>query len=86
MFQRVDTKNDETVVIIYFEYLAVNKTCVDIKAFRSHNVAEQKPSAVTVYDYYDSCKFLASFLQQANLQEKVNIAAKSIWKHQNNLI
>jgi len=31
--------------------------CPTISAFQTHKVANQKPVPVTVYDYYDQCKW-----------------------------
>jgi len=31
--------------------------CPTVSAFRTHKVAKQKPVPVSVYDYYDSCKY-----------------------------
>lgn len=42
--------------MIYFDDLDLNEVCTKIKAFRTHKVAEQKPAAIVVYDYYDNCK------------------------------
>ncbi|XP_033174138.1 pregnancy zone protein [Drosophila mauritiana] len=53
----VETKNGDSVVVIYFENLAKNEDkCIRIEAFRTHAVANQKPSSVVLYDYYDTNK------------------------------
>ncbi|KAH8266701.1 hypothetical protein KR018_011420 [Drosophila ironensis] len=53
----VETKNGDSVVVIYFENLAKNQTkCIPIEAFKTHAVANQKPSSVVLYDYYDTNK------------------------------
>lgn len=54
----VETKKGETVVNIYFDQMLPNeKNCLNIEGYRSHKVAESKPSSVKIYDYYDSCKY-----------------------------
>lgn len=55
--QLVETKNDDSVVVIYFESLpkGVNK-CLPIEALRTHAVANQKPAPIVLYDYYDTNK------------------------------
>lgn len=54
----VETKEGETVAVIYFEHLLPHmEHCVEIQGYRSHKVAENKPVPVRVYDYYDSCKY-----------------------------
>ncbi|KAH8412667.1 hypothetical protein KR009_004419 [Drosophila setifemur] len=53
----VETKNGDSVVVVYFENLAKSQTkCIPIEAFKTHAVANQKPSSVVLYDYYDTNK------------------------------
>lgn len=54
--QKVETKNMDTTVVLYFNNLTINEYCPTVSAFQTHKVANQKPAAVVVYDYYDSCK------------------------------
>lgn len=52
--QRIETKNAETVIIIYFDSLTAHEpVCFDVVSEKTHAVAKQKPAAVTVYDYYN---------------------------------
>lgn len=53
----LETKNSETVAIVYIERMISNsELCLSIDGYRVHKVAEQKPVAVKVFDYYDSCE------------------------------
>lgn len=53
--QRIETKNSDTTIIIYFDGLVVGEqVCFDVGAEKSHAVAKQKPAAITVYDYYNT--------------------------------
>lgn len=54
--QRVETKDGDTVVIVYFDDLDKKEICPTFKAYRTHKVAMQKPAPVVIYDYYDNCK------------------------------
>lgn len=36
--------------------------CPTVSAFRTHKVAKQKPVPVSIYDYYDSCKYNVNVL------------------------
>lgn len=54
--QKVETKEGETVVVIYFDDVSSKSLCPVVKAYRTHSVAKQKPAPVIIYDYYDSCK------------------------------
>lgn len=58
--KRVETKDDDTVVVMYFDGLSKTEICPTLNAFRTHKVANQKPAPVTVYDYYDNSKYFIS--------------------------
>lgn len=64
--QKVETRNDGTKIILYFNNITRYEDCPTVSAFRTHKVAKQKPVAVVIYDYYDSCKYMwnvTNFLQ-----------------------
>ncbi|KAM7352895.1 thioester-containing protein 2 isoform 11-T11 [Cochliomyia hominivorax] len=53
--QRVETKNSDTIIIIYYDYLvAGEEVCFKVNAEKTHAVAKQKPAAITMYDYYNN--------------------------------
>ncbi|XP_073822273.1 CD109 antigen-like [Musca autumnalis] len=53
--QRVETKNDDTIVVIYFERLVAGElSSFDIFANKSHAVDNLKPAPITIYDYYST--------------------------------
>ncbi|XP_012136997.1 thioester-containing protein 1 allele R1 isoform X2 [Megachile rotundata] len=54
--KRVETKNGDTMVILYFDEMNRQEYCPTVSAFRTHKVAKQKPVAVSIYDYYDSSR------------------------------
>lgn len=55
--KKVETKHADTIIVVYFDNFELNKAiCPVFDAFRAHKVAEQKPVAISVYDYYDSSK------------------------------
>lgn len=54
--KRVETKNGDTVVILYFDEMNRQEYCPTVSAFRTHKVAKQKPVSVSIYDYYDSSR------------------------------
>nr|XP_034179672.1 CD109 antigen-like isoform X1 [Osmia lignaria]XP_034179683.1 CD109 antigen-like isoform X1 [Osmia lignaria]XP_034179692.1 CD109 antigen-like isoform X1 [Osmia lignaria]XP_034179702.1 CD109 antigen-like isoform X1 [Osmia lignaria]XP_034179708.1 CD109 antigen-like isoform X1 [Osmia lignaria] len=54
--KRVETKNGDTVVILYFDEMNRYEYCPTVSAFRTHKVAKQKPVPVSIYDYYDSSR------------------------------
>lgn len=60
--KKVEKKNDNTVVVIYFDSLDVYELCPTIDAYRTHKVAQQKQAAVVIYDYYDSCEIFLYIL------------------------
>jgi CD109 antigen len=49
--KKIETKEGETIVVIYFDDLSVKKICPEVKAYRTHSVAKQKPVPIIVYDY-----------------------------------
>uniref|UniRef100_A0A0A1WK50 TEP1-F n=1 Tax=Zeugodacus cucurbitae TaxID=28588 RepID=A0A0A1WK50_ZEUCU len=52
--RQVESKQDGTMAVIYFESLAKNEpSCVPIEALKQHAVANQKPSSIALFDYYD---------------------------------
>lgn len=56
--KKVETRNGDSVVVLYFDYLKVNEPmCPLVEAYQAHIVAEQKPAPIVVYDYYDSCEY-----------------------------
>lgn len=56
LIKRVEAKNGNTVVIIYLDHLTSKAISLGIDAFRDHEVSEQKPASVIIYDYYDNGK------------------------------
>ncbi|XP_076245134.1 thioester-containing protein 1 allele R1 isoform X2 [Calliopsis andreniformis] len=54
--KRVETKNGDTIVVLYFDKMDRHEYCPTISAFRTHKVAKQKPVPVSIYDYYDSSR------------------------------
>ncbi|XP_073826179.1 CD109 antigen-like [Musca autumnalis] len=53
--QRVEMKNDDTIVVVYFERLVAGElSSFDIFANKSHAVDNLKPTPITIYDYYNT--------------------------------
>ncbi|XP_065356087.1 CD109 antigen-like [Calliphora vicina] len=60
--QRIETKNDETIMILYFDKLSTEAShCVTIEAFKAYEVEDRKPAAIVMYDYYDTTRFNSKF-------------------------
>ncbi|XP_011212289.2 CD109 antigen [Bactrocera dorsalis] len=60
--RQVESKQEGTLVVIYFESLAKNEaSCVPIEALKQHAVANQKPSPLVLYDYYDTAQKVSEF-------------------------
>lgn len=58
ILQKVETKFNDTVVMVYFDDIDKTWLSPDIKAYRTHKVAKQKPAPVVIYDYYDNCEYI----------------------------
>ncbi|XP_046828737.1 CD109 antigen-like isoform X3 [Vespa crabro] len=54
--KRVETKNGDTMVVLYFDKMVIHEYCPTVSAYRTHKVAKQKPVPVSIYDYYDSSR------------------------------
>ncbi|KAL3282733.1 hypothetical protein HHI36_005903 [Cryptolaemus montrouzieri] len=55
--QKVEAKHELTQVILYFNNISsVVEYCPTVSAFRTHKVANQKPVAVVLFDYYDTSR------------------------------
>ncbi|XP_064090447.1 CD109 antigen-like isoform X4 [Macrobrachium nipponense] len=52
----VEKKADDSGVLVYFDQLTAAEVCPTVAAYRVNKVAFQKPSAVVVYDYYDTTR------------------------------
>ncbi|KAG5667285.1 hypothetical protein PVAND_015271 [Polypedilum vanderplanki] len=59
--KKVETKEGETIVMIYFDDIDSKEICPVFKAYRTHAVAKQKPVPVVIYDYYDTTRHARSF-------------------------
>lgn len=59
--KRVEAANSDTSVVIYFDGLNKEDSCVTVPAHRSFKVANQKPVPVKVYDYYNLAKSARMF-------------------------
>lgn len=55
--KRVETKDGDTIVVVYFDDMDKKEICPVFKAYRTHKVAKQKPAPVLIYDYYDNCEY-----------------------------
>lgn len=56
LVESIETKNGDTVIVVYFEYLDAIQTCIEVGGTLTSNVADQKPSSISIKDYYDSSK------------------------------
>lgn len=54
LIKRIETKNANTVSVLYFDHLTTKEVLLKIDGFRKHIVKEQKPASIVVYDYYDN--------------------------------
>lgn len=64
--KRVETKNGDTTVVIYFDNVGGKELCPTMDAYRTHKVANQKPAPVVIYDYYDTSKLYIDMVDYYN--------------------
>lgn len=53
-FKKVETKKGNTIVVIYLDNLSTTTVCLQVIAYRVCQIADEKPVAVIVQDYYRS--------------------------------
>ncbi|RWS11259.1 CD109 antigen-like protein [Dinothrombium tinctorium] len=61
--KRVETKAENTVVVVYFDALTESETSVPITAIQNVKMADLKPVPIIVYDYYEKSKSATIFFQ-----------------------
>ncbi|XP_054716193.1 CD109 antigen-like [Uloborus diversus] len=59
--KRVETQLQDTGVVIYFDRLDRDESCVTVPAHRIHKVAHQRRAPVKVYDFYSQAKSARMF-------------------------
>ncbi|CAG9810736.1 unnamed protein product [Chironomus riparius] len=59
--KKVETKDGDTVIMVYFDDIGDSQICPEFKAYRTHAVAKQKPAPIIIYDYYDNSRHARSF-------------------------
>ncbi|RWS19300.1 CD109 antigen-like protein [Leptotrombidium deliense] len=59
--KRVETKNENTVIVVYFDELTEEEKSLKILANRKVKLADLKPVPIKVYDYYDTTKSATVF-------------------------
>ncbi|XP_058816280.1 thioester-containing protein 1 allele R1-like, partial [Topomyia yanbarensis] len=59
--KKVELKDGDTIVVLYFDSLDRKEICPTVSAFRTHKVAKQKPAPVVIYDYYDNSRIARQF-------------------------
>lgn len=59
--KKVEANQGDTNVVIYFDRLTREESCVTVPAHRTHKVAHQRPVPVKVYDYYNLVKTARMF-------------------------
>ncbi|XP_073814291.1 thioester-containing protein 1 allele R1-like, partial [Musca autumnalis] len=57
LIQRIESKNSESTLIIYFDNLAAgDEHCISVSADKTHDVMNRKPVAVQMSDYYNASR------------------------------
>lgn len=70
--KRIETRNNDTLVVLYFDHLTSEPVTLKIDGFREHLVEEQKPASVLVYDYYDNGKNQFEFHKCLRFSSQIN--------------
>lgn len=55
--ERIESKHDNTLIIIYFAPLKVlEKNCLKINIIKISDVMELQPGSIKIYDYYNATR------------------------------
>lgn len=54
--KKVETKNSQTVVVIYLDNVSTTQICLQVTAYQLCQIANEKPVSVTIQDYYSNGK------------------------------
>lgn len=63
----METRDDETLVLVYFDRLERDETCFDVSVIKMFEVTNLKPGSIAVYDCWDPSKTSREFFK--NLSE-----------------
>lgn len=89
--QKSETKNQKTIVVLYFDSFSTTELCPEVKAFRESVVTDLKQSVVKIYDYYNTGNYLIK-LNYARLYSfhiyllQTNARPNSIFRPEKNLV
>lgn len=62
LIERIESLNDDTKVILYFDSLVANRSqCIKIDGEKTNDVVEFKPVAIQMYDYYNRSRSDVTF-------------------------
>lgn len=64
--KKIETKNGNTVVVIYLDNVGAIQICLQITAYRMCQIADEKPVSVQVYDYYNNSESIALRIYNQN--------------------
>ena len=53
LVQRVDMEEEDNMVILYFDEMTKQETCVTLEVGQVTNIKNRKEAMITVYDYYN---------------------------------
>ncbi|CAH1734421.1 unnamed protein product [Chironomus riparius] len=59
--KKVETKDGDTIIMVYFDDIGADEIVPEFKAYRTHAVAKQKPAPIIIYDYYDNSRSARTF-------------------------
>nr|XP_014289274.1 CD109 antigen-like isoform X3 [Halyomorpha halys] len=61
--KRIETKEGDTTVVLYFDKMTKEEICPTISAYKTHKVALQRPVPIVLYDYYDQSRKARMFYE-----------------------
>ena len=62
LIERIESKNDGTLILLYFDSLSVNSShCINIEGQKLSDIINIQPVAITMYDYYNASRSTTVF-------------------------
>lgn len=59
----METRDDDTLVLVYYEWLERDETCFDMSVIKMFDVTNLKPGSITVYDCWDPSRMSREFFK-----------------------
>jgi len=63
LIKKMETRDDDTLVLVYYEWLERDETCFDMSVIKMFDVTNLKPGSIAVYDCWDPSRKSREFFK-----------------------